>query len=92
MTGFDADLPGIAAAEAALRAVGDDLEVSFTAPGDVGPGRLGAVVGALLAGAEADVTRTRAAVTTLAGSVTQVRRTYEELDTDAASRFDQGPW
>ncbi|MFI7679846.1 hypothetical protein [Actinophytocola sp. NPDC049390] len=92
MTGFAADLPGIAAAESALRAVSDDLEVSFTAPGDVGPGRLGAVVGVLLADAEAEVTRARAAVTALTESVTQVRRTYEALDTDAASRFDQGPW
>ena len=92
MTGFSAHLPGIAAAETALRRAGDDLEVSFAPAGDVGPGRLGAVVGALLAGAEADVTRARAAVTTLADEVTQVRKTYESLDSDAASRFDQGSW
>lgn len=92
MTGFAADLPGIAAAEAALRAAGDDLEMSFSPAGDVGPGRLGAVVGALLAGAEADVTRARSAVTALAESAGQVLATYTELDSEAASRFDQGPW
>jgi hypothetical protein len=92
VTGFFADLPGIAAAETALRGAGDDLEVSFAPAGDVGPGRLGAVVGALLAGAEADVSRARTAVTTLAAEVTQVRKTYESLDSEAASRFDQGSW
>lgn len=92
MTGFSADLPGIAAAEKALRAAADDLEVDLTPAGDVGPGRLGVVVGALLTGAEADVARARATVTTLAESAARVRDTYTELDTDAASRFDQGPW
>ncbi len=92
MTGFAADLPGIAAAEAVLRAAADDLELDLTPAGDVGPGRLGAVVGALLAGAEQDVARARATVTGLSESVRQVRDTYTGLDSDAASRFDQGPW
>jgi hypothetical protein len=92
MTGFAADLPGIAAAEKALRAAADDLELSFAPAGAVGPGRLGAVVGALLTGAEADVVRARAAVTTLSESVGQARTTYTALDSEAASRFDQGSW
>jgi hypothetical protein len=92
VTGFAADLPGIAAAEAVLRAAADDLEIDFTPAGDVGPGRLGAVVGALLAGAASDVARARATVTGLSESVRQVGDTYTELDSDAASRFDQGPW
>jgi hypothetical protein len=92
VTGFSADLPGIAAAESALRAAADDLEIDLTPAGEVGPGRLDAVVGALLAGAEADVARARASVTALSESVREVRRTYTELDSDAASRFDQGPW
>ena len=92
MTGFAADLPGIAAAEAALRGAADDLDVSLTPAGDVGPGRLGAVVGALLAGAADDVATARATVTALSESVGQVRATYTALDSEAASRFDQGPW
>jgi hypothetical protein len=92
VTGFAADLPGLAAAESALRATADDLEVDLVPVGDVGPGRLGVVVAALLAGAESDVARARASVTALAESVGRVRETYAELDTDAASRFDRRPW
>lgn len=92
MTGFSADLPGIAAAEAVLRSAADDLEIDLTRAGDVGPGRLGVVVGALLAGAAADVARARATVTGLSESMRQVRDTYTKLDSEAASRFDQGPW
>ena len=92
MTGFSADLPGIASAESALRTAADELEVDLTPAGDVGPGRLDVVVGALLAGADADVARARATVTALSESVGQVRGTYTELDSEAASRFDQGPW
>ncbi|MGB3441287.1 MAG: hypothetical protein WBA97_21255 [Actinophytocola sp.] len=92
MTGFAADLPGIGAAEKALRAAADDLEVSLTPAGDVGPGRLNAVVGTLLAGAAADVTRARATVTALSDNVGRVRETYTALDSEAASRFDQSPW
>jgi hypothetical protein len=92
VTGFSADLSGIAAAEKALRAAADDLSVDLTPAGDVGPGRLGVVVGALLTGAESDLARARAAVTALAESAGQVRNTYTELDTDAANRFDRGSW
>ncbi|MFC4858717.1 hypothetical protein [Actinophytocola glycyrrhizae] len=92
MTGFAADLPGIAAAQSALRAAADDLDVPFAPAGDVGPGRLAAVVGALLAAAESDVARARAAVTALADDVGRARETYTALDSEAASRFDQGPW
>ena len=92
MTGFSADLPGIAAAEAVLRAAADDLEIDLTPAGDFGPGRITGVVGALLAGAETDVARARATVTGLSESVRHVRDTYTELDSEAATRFDQGPW
>lgn len=92
MTGFEADLPGIEAAAAALRDAADALDVSLAPAGDVGPGRLNAVVSALLTHAEADVARARASVAELAGSVTRVRDSYVELDTGAASRFDQAPW
>ena len=92
MTGFSADLPGISAAEAALRAAADDLELDLTPAGEVGPGRINGVVGALLAAAATDVARARATVTGLSESVRQVRDTYTELDSEAASRFDQGSW
>jgi hypothetical protein len=91
MTGFEADLPAIDSAATALRAATDALSVTVSSPGDVGPGRLGPAVAALLAGAEADLTRTRTTVTELSENVTRVRDTYAELDTDAATRFDPGP-
>lgn len=91
MAGFEADLPAIEAAATALRGAADSLALPVSAPGDVGPGRLGAVVAALLAGAEADLAAARATTADLSETVVRVRDTYAELDTDVASRFDLGP-
>jgi hypothetical protein len=91
MTGFEADLPAIESAATALRGATDSLAVTVSPPGDVGPGRLGSVVAALLATAESDLAAARATTAELAQTVTGVRDTYAELDTDAASRFDLGP-
>ncbi len=92
MSGFEADLPAIDAAASVLRDAADALDVSLAPAGDLGPGRLNAVVSTLLTHAEADVARARDSVSELAGSVTRVRDSYVELDTGAASRFDQGSW
>lgn len=91
MAGFEADLPAIDAAATALRGASDALTVSVSPPGDVGPGRLGAVVAELLATAESDLATARATTNELAETVDRVRNTYAELDMDAASRFDLGP-
>lgn len=91
MTGFEADLPAIGSAAKALSAATDALAVSFSPPGDVGPGRLGPAVTALLGTAESTVTTARSTVTALSETVTRVRDTYAELDTDSANRFDLGP-
>lgn len=88
MTGFEADLPAIDSAATALRGATDALAVTVSPPGDVGPGRLGAVVAELLGTAESDLATARATTTELAETVTRVRDTYAELDTDAAGRFD----
>jgi hypothetical protein len=92
MAGFEADLPAISAAAATLRSAVDSLDVDLSPGGDVGPGRLGLAVATLLASASADVSRALSAVTTMSDEVTRARDLYTELDTDAASRFDQGPW
>ncbi len=92
MTGFGADLPAITMAARTLRASADALDVDLVTSGDVGPGPRGPAVAALLAGAEADLTRARAAVTALADSASAAGATYTDADTDAASRFDHGPW
>jgi|RhiMethySRZTD1v2_1073278.scaffolds.fasta_scaffold2670699_2 hypothetical protein len=91
MSGFEADLPAIDTAATALRGATDSLTVTVSPPGDVGPGRLGAVVAELLTTAESDLAAARATTAELAETVTRVRNTYAELDTDAASRFDLGP-
>jgi hypothetical protein len=91
MTGFEADLPAIGSAAKALRAAADALTVQLVPPGDVGPGRLGPAVAALLRSAEDDLANARTAVTDLSAGVRKVRDTYADLDTNAASRFDLGP-
>jgi hypothetical protein len=91
VAGFAADLPAIGAAATSLRAATDALTVDVTPPGDVGPGRLGPAVAALLRAAEADLGRARTAVADLSDAVDTARDTYAELDTDAATRFDHGP-
>ncbi|MFL6119805.1 hypothetical protein [Actinophytocola sp.] len=91
MTGFEADLPAIGSAAAALRTAADSLAVELAPPGDVGPGRLGPAVAALLATASADLASARTTVTEMSASVARVRDTYADLDMGAASRFDQGP-
>jgi hypothetical protein len=92
MTGFAADLPAIGSAAAALRAAAaDTLPVRLEPPGDVGPGRLGPAVAALLRSTEDDLVAARTAVTGLSEGVTKVRDTYADLDTNAATRFDPGP-
>lgn len=92
MSGFAADLPGIGAAATALRRSVDTLDVDLSASGDVGPGRLGPAVAALLAGAQADLDRVRGTVTGLAESAEQVRDSYADVDTDAATGFERGSW
>ncbi len=91
MAGFEADLPAIDAAVTALRGATDSLAVPVSPPGDVGPGRLGSVVAALLTSAESDLAAARATTAELSETVTRVRDPYAELATDAASRFDLGP-
>jgi hypothetical protein len=91
-SGFGADLPAITAAARTLRAALDALDVDLTTAGEVGPGRLAPAVSALLAGAEADLTRARAAVTALADSATAAGASYADADADAASRFHDRPW
>jgi hypothetical protein len=91
MTGFEADLFAIDSAAAALRTAADALTVDLTQPGDVGPGRLGPAVAALLATASADLAGARTTVTEMSDGVARVRDTYADLDMGAASRFDQGP-
>ncbi|MCA1655559.1 MAG: hypothetical protein LC635_03745 [Pseudonocardiaceae bacterium] len=95
MSGFEADLPAIDATAAALRATVEALDVDLSADGDsgdLGPGSLGAAVSAVLAGARADLERTRVAVTDLSDTVAGARAAYAELDTNVASRFDRDPW
>jgi len=92
VTGFETDLPAIAAVARTLRSSADVLDVDLTTSGEVGPGRLGPAVSALLAGAEADLTRARAALTALADSAAEAGATYTDADADAASRFDHGSW
>jgi hypothetical protein len=92
MAGFEADLPAISAAASTLRSAVDAMEVDLSPGGDVGPGRLGVAVTTLLAAASADVSRARGAVVAMSDEVTRARDSYAELDTNAASRFDQGPW
>jgi hypothetical protein len=92
MAGFEADLPAISAAASTLRSAVDALDVDLSPGGDVGPGRLGPAVAALLATASADVSRARSAVTDLSDEVTRAGDAYTELDTNAANRFDQAPW
>jgi hypothetical protein len=93
MSGFAADLPGIGAAATALRAAADSLSDVTPAPaGDVGPGRLGPAVAALLGAVEADLAAAVESVAELSETVTRVRDSYAELEGDAAGRFDQAPW
>lgn len=91
VAGFEADLPEIDAAATALRGATDSLTVRVSPPGEIGPGRLDAVVAELLTTAESDLAAARATTAELAETVDRVRDTYAELDMDAASRFDLGP-
>jgi hypothetical protein len=90
MTGFAADLPAIGSAAAALRAAADALTVRLEPPGDIGPGRLGPAVAALLRSTDDDLVAAHAAVTGLSDGVAKVHDTYADLDTNAATRFDPG--
>jgi len=97
VAGFAADLPAIGATAKALRTTADSVaaavaDLDAAACADLGPGRLGRVAAALVTGARADLDRVLGAVTTDADLAEQVRDSYEELDTDTATRFDRRSW
>lgn len=90
MSGFEADLAGMAVTASVLAGAADSLTIAvdgLTGAGRLGPGRLDAVTGALIAGTRAELAGVLRAVTDDAALVESVHAGYAAADEDASGVF-----
>lgn len=96
MSGFEADLAGIGVTASVLAGAAESLSSAvdaLTGCGELGPGRLDEVTGALIAGTREELAGVLRAVTDDAGMVESVHAGYAEADADASAVFRRtDPW
>ena len=90
MSGFEADLAGIGVTASVLTAAAESLTAAvdgLAGCGELGPGRLDQVAGALLADTREELAGVLRAVAGDAELVESIRAGYAALDEDASARF-----
>jgi hypothetical protein len=96
LSGFEADLAGIGVTASVLTAAAESLRTAvdgLTGSGELGPGRLDQVVGALITGTREELVGVLHAVTEDAALVESIHSGYTAADEEAGAVFRRiDPW
>jgi hypothetical protein len=90
LSGFEADLAGIGVTASVLAGAAESLRTAvdgLTGCGELGPGRLDEMTGALIAGTREELAGVLRAVTDDAGMVESIHAGYTAADEDASAVF-----